>query len=85
MLFLEPHTGLDHCPRILLSCFRARNTCAQAHTQCSKVYYGEIKVALLGAMPKPKLKLKLFGGKEIEKKCNSLESRKMLGMSKTNG
>ena len=23
-LFLEPDTGLDHCPRILLSCFRAR-------------------------------------------------------------
>ena len=22
--FLEPDTGLDHCPRILLSCFRAR-------------------------------------------------------------
>ena len=23
-LFHEPHTGLGHCPRILLSCFRAR-------------------------------------------------------------
>ena len=23
-LSLEPDTGLDHCPRILLSCFRAR-------------------------------------------------------------
>ena len=23
-LFLEPDTGLDNCPRILLSCFRAR-------------------------------------------------------------
>ena len=23
-LFLEPDTELDHCPRILLSCFRAR-------------------------------------------------------------
>ena len=22
-LFHEPHTGLDHCPRILLSCFRS--------------------------------------------------------------
>ena len=25
-LFLEPDTGLDHCPRILLSCFRARTS-----------------------------------------------------------
>ena len=23
-LFLEPDTGLDHCSRILLSCFRTR-------------------------------------------------------------
>ena len=22
----KPHTGLDECPRILLSCFRARNS-----------------------------------------------------------
>ena len=25
-LFLKPDTGLDHCPRILLMCFRARTT-----------------------------------------------------------
>ena len=25
-LFIEPDTGLDHCPRILLSCFRARTS-----------------------------------------------------------
>ena len=25
-LFLEPDTGLDHCPRILLSRFRARTS-----------------------------------------------------------
>ena len=25
-LFLEPDKGLDHCPRILLSCFRARTS-----------------------------------------------------------
>ena len=24
--FLEPDTGLDHCPRILLSCFRERTS-----------------------------------------------------------
>ena len=24
----KPHTGLDECPRILLSCFRARNSAA---------------------------------------------------------
>ena len=25
-LFLEPDIGLDHCPTILLSCFRARTS-----------------------------------------------------------
>ena len=25
-LFLEPDAGLSHCPRILLSCFRARTS-----------------------------------------------------------
>ena len=25
-LFLEPDTGLDHCPRILLSCLRVRTS-----------------------------------------------------------
>ena len=30
-LFLEPDTRLDHCPRILLSCFRARNSAFREH------------------------------------------------------
>ena len=33
-LFLEPHTGLDHCPRILLSCYRARTSASAAPTLC---------------------------------------------------
>ena len=30
----KPHTGLDECPRILLSCFRARNSVSAANEAC---------------------------------------------------
>ena len=33
-LILEPDTGLDHCPRILLSCFKARISEAKTTTIC---------------------------------------------------
>ena len=35
-LFLEPDTGLDHCQRILLSCFRARTSNLQATLSVQK-------------------------------------------------
>ena len=36
-LSLEPDTGLDNCPRILLSCFRARTSVCSAAIFSHKV------------------------------------------------
>ena len=38
-LFLEPDTGLDHCPRILLSCFRARTSASKMRVSLSLSHF----------------------------------------------
>ena len=37
-LFLEPDTGLDQCPRILLSCFRARTSASKMRVSLSLTF-----------------------------------------------
>ena len=37
-LFLELDTGLDHCPRIVLSCFRARTSSGDADTDFASIF-----------------------------------------------
>ena len=45
-LFLEPDTGLDHCPRILLSCFRTRTS----QGKCRFIGVSNYSVPLLAEM-----------------------------------
>ena len=66
-LFLEPDRGLDHCPRILLSCFRARTSrpevvCDVEELLSDDVFHGALAEAKVPEVPdgEPSLLLPLI-------------------------
>ena len=57
----KKHTGLDECLRILLSCFKARNSASYSNKKCKMSFpVGAIRLAIFAALLLPPAYCKLL-------------------------